>query len=279
MSPTLTTKLQPGTQAPDFTLPDAEGKRPLVVMPHGGPIGVSDDRHFNRDVQFIASLGYAVLQVNYRGSDGYGKAFREAGYRNYGKLIEDDIDAAIKAALAAYPLDESKMCALGGSYGGYSAMVAAIRWPERFRCAVSIAGVSDRALFFTASDSGRDAQTRLQMERIMGNPNVPADLADMQLTSPLYRYQDLKVPVMLVHGQEDVRVDMEHTRRLVRLLNLAGRPPVLMSLANEGHGFEKLDSVDKSWTAIAGFLQEYLGATKGAVANAPANPVPPPANP
>lgn len=260
-----------------LTIPEAEGKRPFVVMPHGGPIGVSDDRHFNRDVQFIASLGYAVLQVNYRGSDGYGKAFREAGYRNYGKLIEDDIDAAIRMALASYPLDESKMCALGASYGGYSAMVAAIRWPERFRCVVSISGVSDRALFFTASDSGRDAKTRQQMERIMGNPAVAADLADMQATSPLYRYQELKVPIMLVHGEEDVRVDMEHTRRLVRLLNLAGHSPVLMTLADEGHGFERLDSMDKSWTAIAGFLQEHLGTTKVAAANANVSTVASPA--
>ncbi|GAB3092891.1 hypothetical protein GCM10027159_07960 [Lysobacter terrae] len=251
-----------------LTLPDGEGKRPLVVMPHGGPIGISDDLHFNREVQFLASLGYAVLQVNFRGSEGYGKAFREAGYRNYGKLIEDDIDAAIKAALASYPLDESKMCAVGTSYGGYSAMVAAIRWPQRFRCVVSISGVSDRALFFTSSDSGRDAETRKLMERTIGNPSVPAELSDMQATSPLYRYQDLKVPVMLVHGGEDARVDMEHTRRLVRLLNLAGRPPVLLTFKNEGHGVEQLDNRDQAWSSIAGFLGEYLGRAK--VAASPA---------
>lgn len=131
-----------------LTLPKGEGKRPLVVMPHGGPIGISDSLHFNPEVQFLASLGYAVLQVNYRGSDGYGKAFREAGYRNYGRMIEDDIDAAISTVLKDFPLDRDRMCIIGTSYGGYSAMVSTIRWPHRFRCAVSIAGVSDRALFF-----------------------------------------------------------------------------------------------------------------------------------
>lgn len=246
-----------------LTMPAGAGNRPLVVMPHGGPIGVSDDLHFNRNVQFLASLGYAVLQVNFRGSEGYGKAFREAGHRNYGKLIEEDIDVAIKAALASHPLDESRMCALGASYGGYSAMVSAIRWPQRFRCVVSISGVSDRALFFTASDSGRDAELRKEMERIMGNPSVATDLAEMRAASPLYRYRDLTVPVMLLHGTEDARVDYEHTRRLVRMLNLAGRPPVLMTFDDEGHSLDKPKNVEKAWMAIAGFLGEYLGAPSG----------------
>lgn len=247
-----------------LTLPTGEGKRPLVVMVHGGPIGISDDLHFNREVQFLASLGYAVLQVNYRGSDGYGKAFLEAGYRNYGKLIEDDIDAAIRSALASYPLDESRMCAVGTSYGGYSAMVAAIRWPQRFRCVVSIAGISDLGLFFTASDGGRDSRVRQAMERIIGNPGNAEDLAGMQATSPVYRYQELKVPVMLVHGGQDARVDMEHTRRLVRLLNLADRQPVVMVFPDEGHGLQKLGNVRQAWTSIAGFLGEYLGKSTSA---------------
>lgn len=252
-----------------LTVPPGQGKRPLVVMPHGGPIGVSDDLHFTREVQFLASLGYAVLQVNFRGSEGYGKAFREAGHRNYGKLIEDDIDAAIRAAIAAHPLDEGRMCALGASYGGYSAMVSTIRWPGRFRCVVSLSGVSDRALFFTASDSGRDAKTRKEMERIMGNPGVAADLAEMQATSPLYRYRDLQVPMMLVHGGEDVRVDYEHTRRLVRLLNLAGQPPVVLNFAKEGHGLSELDNIEAAWNGIAGFLGEYLGMPAPAVSATP----------
>lgn len=253
-----------------LTVPPREGKRPLVVMPHGGPIGVSDHLHFNQEVQFLASLGYAVLQVNFRGSDGYGTAFREAGHRSYGTLIEDDIDAAITTALAGYPIDESRMCMLGASYGGYSAMVSTIRWPERFRCAVSIAGISDRALFFTASDSGRDAGSREKMELIMGDPSIAADLKEMQATSPLYRYRDLEVPVMLVHGGEDARVDYEHTRRLVRMLNMAGRPPVVMSFPEEGHGLDELDNIEAAWTGIAGFLGEHLGPPASVVTGAAA---------
>lgn len=264
-----------------LTLPKGEGRRPLIVFPHGGPIGVADRLHFNREVQFLASQGYAVLQVNFRGSEGYGKAFREAGHRNYGRLIEDDIDAALRAALAQYPLDAQRMCAVGSSYGGYSALVSAIRWPGRFRCVVSISGLSDRALFFTASDSVRSSDARPELERIMGNPRT--DLAEMQATSPLYHVKDLQVPVMLVHGREDLRVDFEHTRRLVRLLNLDGRAPVVLAFPGMGHGFDDLTITDIAWTGIAGFLQQHL-STATSVAASPAaapdaKPAPPPSSP
>lgn len=242
-----------------ITLPRAPGRHPLIVFPHGGPIGISDKLHYDPEVQFLASLGYAVLRVNFRGSDGYGKAFREKGHRNLGTAIEDDIDAAIGAAAAQYPVDTARMCAVGTSYGGYSSMIMAIRWPSRFRCAVTIAGVSDRILFFTASDGGRIKSARAIMEKVIGNPHT--DLAAMQASSPIYQYHELKVPVMIVHGTEDVRVDLEHARRLQRMLEIDGRPPVGLVFEKEGHGMEKIDNIETMWTGIAGFLQAHLGAS------------------
>ena len=241
-----------------LTMPlDARGKVPLVLFPHGGPIGVRDTRYFDPEVQFLAALGFAVLQVNFRGSEGFGTAFRKAGERSYGSAIEDDIDAALAKALAEHAIDADRMCALGGSYGGYSAMVSAIRWPGRFRCVVSIAGISDRVLFFTASDSALAEKTRKLMEQMIGDPNTEMD--DMVRYSPLYRYKELVPPVMLVHGREDLRVDFEHTRRLVRMLNLAGRPPVLIDLKDEGHSIEDDGNRTRVWTGIAGFLRQHLG--------------------
>lgn len=252
-----------------LTMPRGFERPPLVVMPHGGPVGIRDVLHFNPEVQFVAALGYAVLQVNFRGSEGYGTAFREAAHGNYGARIEDDIEAAIESALAAEDLDGSRMCAVGSSYGGYSGMVLALRRPDRFRCVVSISGVSDLALFFTASDSGRIPEVRERLEKLIGNPAVPAELAGMQARSPLYAYRDLHTPLMLVHGDEDARVDYEHTRRLSRLLGLDGRPPVVLSLEDVGHNLGEIEDTVRVWTSVAGFLARHLPPTPG-TAGAPA---------
>ncbi len=251
-----------------LTLPPGSGKRPLVVMPHGGPVGVSDSLRFDRDTQFLASLGYAVLRVNFRGSDGYGKAFRDAGHGSFGTAIEDDIDAALKMALANHPLDEQRMCVLGFSYGGYSALVAAVRWPKRFRCVISVSGVSDRNLQFTASDTGRSEHGRKQLELFMGNPdNAREKLID---TSPAYQHEKLRVPVMLAHGIDDERVDYEQTLRMQRMLELDGRPAVGLVFEKEGHAIQDLDNLDTLWRGIAGFLQQNLGKAEAS---------PPPAQP
>jgi len=235
-----------------LTLPAGQKPRPLVVLPHGGPIGVADSLHFDPEVQFLASHGYAVLRVNFRGSEGYGRAFREAGHRSYGTRIEDDIDGAINLALSQYPLDPSRMCVMGSSYGGYSALVSAIRWPERFRCAISIAGVSDRLLFFTASDTARSEKGRQLAEKMMGDPDK--DAAAMRDASPLYRYAELTTPVMLVHGRLDERVDFEHSRRLSRMLHLAGRRPVELYFDEERHGVEDPSNRTLLWKRALDFL-------------------------
>lgn len=251
-----------------LTLPAGSGKRPLVVYPHGGPIGVADALEFDPTTQFLASLGYAVLRVNFRGSDGYGRAFREAGKAGFGTLIEDDIDVAIDKVVAQAPVDAQRMCVLGASYGGYSSLVMAMRWPDRFRCAGSIAGVADRVLFYTASDGARNAKGRAELERVLGDPRTEA--AQMQDTSPLYHYDRIKVPVLLAHGLEDRRVDYEHTRRMQRLLVAAGNAPVGLTFKNEGHGFTDEQDEIKLWNGVAGFLQAHLGDTAaGAAATAP----------
>lgn len=248
--------------------PHASTPVPLVVMPHGGPVGVADTRHYSPDVQFLAGLGYAVLQVNFRGSYGYGRAFREAGKRRMGTLIEDDIDTVLRAALATHPLDASRICAVGASYGGYSALISAIRWPERIRCAVSISGVSDRLLRFTASDASRTAEGRATIEEVLGDPDVDGEA--MRDQSPLYRARDLRAPVLLVHGREDLRVDFEHTRRLQRVLALLGRPPLTIPLDREGHGIADPVTRQRAWHAIATFLGQHIGPRDAPAADAAA---------
>jgi dienelactone hydrolase len=254
-----------------LTLPERAQKRPLIVMPHGGPVGVSDRVEFDRDTQFLASLGYAVLRVNYRGSEGFGKSFREAGYQQFGAAIEDDIDAALTRALADYPVDPQRMCVLGFSYGGYSALISAVRWPDRFRCAISVSGPTDRILLYTASDAARSAEQREGLVQWWGDPEVNVD--NFTAGSPVYRHRDIKVPVMLVQGEDDIRVDPEHVRRMQRMLELDGRPAVGLLFEDEGHSIDSLANTDTLWRGIAGFLRKYLDApatpTSKAIATKP----------
>ena len=239
-----------------LTLPNTTGKRPMIVLAHGGPIGVRDERHFDPEVQFLAGLGYAVLQVNFRGSEGYGTAYRKAGLGSFGSAIEDDVDAAVDAVLGRYPVDASRMCAMGTSYGGYSALQSAIRHPERFRCVISISGPTDWTLSFTASDVAYSAAGRRNLEKYIGDPIArPEEIARI---SPVYRVSDLKAAVLIVHGTEDERVDYENARRLVRMLNLAGHTPAVIRLDGEGHGITTFKNLETAYPAIAAFLKERL---------------------
>lgn len=239
-----------------LTLPRGSGRWPLVVLSHGGPVGVRDVRGFDREVQFMASLGIAVLQVNFRGSEGFGTSFRDAGIRAYGTSIEDDIDAVLAEVARDPRIDAARMCAVGSSYGGYSALISAIRWPDRYRCVVSIAGLSDMPLFFSASDSGNTERGREVLKRFVGDLDADADA--LRRNSPVYRFRELKAALMLVHGDDDLRVDYEHTRRMVRMLNIAGTRPTLITIEDGGHGFGRLDEVEAVWNGIAGFLQRHL---------------------
>lgn len=254
-----------------LTRPLKPGRHPLVVLSHGGPIGVRDARSFDPEVQTLAALGYAVLQVNFRGSDGFGTAFRESGRHAHGTLIEDDIDLVLRDVIRDPGIDPDRMCVIGSSYGGYSALISTIRWPDRFRCAVSISGVADWMLFFTASDGGNSAQGRQALEHYIGNPKTDRDA--FMANSPIFRYRELKTPLLLVHGAEDTRVDYEHMRRLVRMLNIAGVRPTMVTLPSEGHSISSLDSVETAWTGIAGFLAQYLGPD-APTAESPAASVP-----
>ncbi|MGQ0800907.1 MAG: alpha/beta fold hydrolase [Pseudomarimonas sp.] len=263
-------KTDDGTTLDAFlTLPTGAGPHPLVVFPHGGPIGIADSLNFDRDVQFIAALGYAVLQVNFRGSDGYGRAFREAGHGNFGRLIEDDIDAALQQVLASEALDAKRMCILGASYGGYSALISAVRWPDRFRCAVSINGLSDLMLHFSASDSTLTESGRKALEAIIGDPNSEA--SRLREASPLYQYQRLTTPLMLVHGLRDRRVDAEQTQRLLRMRHLAGDTPVGLLFDEDGHGLDSIKTQHALWAGVAAFLRQHLGVVAMPVAASPAD--------
>lgn len=269
-------KARDGLQLEAFlTLPPGVVRPPLVVNPHGGPIGVSDTVHFNPEVQWMAALGYAVLRVNFRGSVGYGREVLDGATGNFGRMIEDDIDAAVQAVVASGAVDPDRMCMVGSSYGGYSGLVAAVRWPTRYRCVVSIAGPSDLALLFTAGDLIASEAMRQEMEKVIGDPRT--QMARLQETSPLYHADAIRADVMLVHGGKDRRVDPEHARRIARVLAAQGRTVRGLFFEDEGHGIDGPDNQRKAWEGIAGFLQSHLDPFTFSLPGMPEAATPPPA--
>lgn len=232
--------------------PERAPPYPLVVMPHGGPIGIRDNLHFDPEVQLLANRGYAVLRVNYRGSGGFGRAFEQAGLGAWGRSIEDDVLAALDAALSGAPIDRARVALRGASYGGYSTLMGLIRTPERFRCGVALSAVSDVPLLFTSSDWAQDERSRVRMMQVVGNPATA--LSDMEAVSPDYLYRKLDRPLLVIHGGRDARVPLEHALRLLLLLGHAGRPPQSLFFAHEAHGIEDPEARLQAETAIEQFL-------------------------
>jgi dipeptidyl aminopeptidase/acylaminoacyl peptidase len=206
---------------------------PLVVMPHGGPIGVRDTREFDPVLQSLTTSGYAVLQVNYRGSGGKGIDFLEAGQRALGRQIEDDIEAALDHVITAKRVDPERICIFGWSYGGYSALISITRRPQRYRCAVAGAAPTDLLLWYESSDFSIFEEGKQEYVRIVGDPDRDRD--HLIEISPAYHALEMDVPILLIHGDRDTRVDVENSYRMKAMLEAYGRPPEWMLLRDVGH--------------------------------------------
>ncbi|WP_417347067.1 alpha/beta hydrolase family protein [Ferrimonas sp.] len=237
-------------------VPKAGVLPPLIVMPHGGPISIRDTRHYDADVQFLASQGYAVLRSNYRGSSGFGKTFELGGFGQWGRLIEADIESAVKVVVDRRVVNPERICIYGASYGGYSAMISAIHRPDLYKCAASFAGVMDLPLLFTdgSANSKRGEQFLLDA---LGDPNTQLD--NMMAYSPVYRAKDLTVPVFIAQGGVDPIVDVEHFNRMIKMLNLYGKEYDNRFFPQEGHGFSKLSNKSTFYVELDEFFREQLG--------------------
>lgn len=231
----------------------ADSKPPLVIVPHGGPHGVRDDWQWETWSQLLASRGYAVLQVNYRGSGGYGQDFGAAGYRHWGTSMQDDLIDSVRWAIEAGHADGGRVCILGGSYGGYAAMMSAAREPDMFRCAISYAGVSDLALMYKRGDIRRSEYGENYLKRAIGDDE--AELADF---SPVNHAAEIKAAVMLIHGGEDERVPLAHAERMKSALEKAGKKVEWMLESDEGHGFYRQAHRQALYERVLKFLDANL---------------------
>lgn len=227
-----------------------QGPQPLVVMPHGGPFGISDNWGYDADVQFLASLGYAVLQVNYRGSGSRGEAFMESAYRQWGTGIQDDIADGVKYLIAQKAVDANKVCIYGASFGGYSAMMNPIRNPGMYKCAIGYAGVYDLAKLYADRDGS--LQGRSFFGRTMGT-----DAAAFSAQSPTTLVAGLDTPILLVHGTADYIAPFEQFGAAEAALRHAGKTYETLVKQNEGHGFYREANRVELYNRMQAFLLKY----------------------
>lgn len=242
-----------------LTLPNgADGAVPLVVMPHGGPYGVRDTWRFNRNVQFLASRGYGVLQINFRGSGGYGLAFREAGYRAWGRAIQHDIIDATQWAASLEQVDPERICIVGSSFGAYSAMMAPMLAPDLYKCAVGLAGVYDLELMWSTADIERTRYGENYLELAIGS-----DPETLESFSPARNVERLEIPVFLAHGNKDWRADVKHFEKMTRALKDADHPHETLLVKGEGHGFFDEANRTKYLRKLESFLGKHIGSGPG----------------
>lgn len=233
---TLRVEAPDGAEVEAFlTLPRqiGAGGVPLVVQPHGGPSGVLDYKQYDQLAQYLVSWGFAFLQVNYRGSGGYGSAFLEAGFQQWGRGIEDDIDAAVEAVIARAEVDASRVCIIGGSYGGFSAVASVVRHQDRYRCAATLNGVSDIPLMFEESRCADDESCLDFYRERIGDPET--DRASLIEVSPVYHTERIQAPILIAYGTEDRTVDPDHSHRLIAMLELQGKPHEVLEIDGAAH--------------------------------------------
>jgi dipeptidyl aminopeptidase/acylaminoacyl peptidase len=241
-----------------LTLPlGSSGKNlPLIVDPHGGP-WVRDSWTFDPEVQFFANRGYAVLQMNFRGSSGYGKSFLRAGYRQWGRKMQDDITDGVKWAIEQGIADPKRIAIYGSSYGGYAALVGLEFTPDLYQCGVCYAGVADIAHFIKSRAEKIGLETaRLFASEAVGD--LKTDKAQLRDVSPQNHVNKIQVPVLLAYGELDPRTPISEGRNLARELKKQGKKFEMIVKADEGHGFHKEENKIDFYRKVDEFLKENL---------------------
>lgn len=242
-----------------LTLPEGQSKNlPLVVNVHGGPFGPFDAWGFNPEVQYLANRGFAVLQINFRGSGGYGDDFQRAGRLQWGHAMQDDVTDGTLWAVEQGIADKNRMCIYGGSYGGYAALWGVIKEPDLYKCSVGYVGVYDMPLFFKGD--GSDASRSDTIEQYLAS-HVGEGKEYMQSISPVHNVDKIKANLFIVHGSRDVRVPIIHAHNLRKALDDINKPYEWM-VKEDGHGFFKVEHKVAMYEKMVEFLQNNIGESK-----------------
>ena len=243
-----------------LTIPKGmEGKRvPLIIHPHGGPFGIRDDWGYDAECQFLASRGYAVLQPNYRGSGGYGRAFLDKGRQQWGRAMQDDLTDAVKWAIDQGIADPTRVAIYGASYGGYAALAGVELTPDLYCCAVNYVGAAD--LEITYKNRGDDAYMTgddFSYQKEWVGPTAEYRAA----TSPVNLVDRIRVPTLHAYGKKDPRVKIDHWQRLEPLLKKYGKPYESVEQSKQGHGFRDEKASIDFYQHMDEFFARYLAPT------------------
>ncbi len=242
-----------------LTLPKglAAKNLPLVVNPHGGP-WARDHWGYHPYAQFFANRGYAVLQMNFRGSTGFGKKFLDAGNRQWGDKMQDDITWGVKYLAGKGIIDSSRVAIFGGSYGGYATLAGVTFTPDVYACAISFVGPSS-LLTLLASIPPYWEAGRTMFHLRMGDPRTAEGEAEMKRQSPLYSVEKIKTPLMIVQGANDPRVKKAESDQIVKALYYSGKEVRYLCAKDEGHGFSHPLNSMAFLAAAENFLSAHLG--------------------
>lgn len=222
---------------------------PMVVVPHGGPYEIVDAWGYDEEAAILASQGFAVLRVNFRGSGGSGRDFVEKGYRQWGRTMQDDVTDATRWAIAQGIAAADRICIYGVSYGGYAALMGAVREPALYRCAAGYAAPYDLAKMYKWGSIRRSDLGLNYLERVLGKDKV-----ELAANSPSQQAAQIRVPVLLAHGKLDARVAVEHSRTMAKALRKNGVDADVIEYPYEGHGL----AIEKDEIDFYGRLLEFL---------------------
>ncbi len=229
-------------------------KLPVVVNPHGGPWH-RDTWTCNPEVQFLTNRGYAVLQMNFRGSTGYGKKFVEAAYKEWGKAMQNDITDGVEWLIAEGIADPKRIAIYGASYGGYATLAGLTFTPDLYACGIDYVGVSNLFTFLESIPPYWQPFLEMMYEMV-GHPE--ADKAELHATSPVFHVDKIKVPLFVAQGATDPRVKKAESDQIVQALRDRGVEVSYMVKENEGHGFANQENRFEFYHAMEAFLAEHL---------------------
>lgn len=238
-----------------LTLPRGGGTNlPLVVNPHGGP-WARDIWGYNPEVQFLANRGYAVLQVNFRGSVGYGRSFWEASFHQWGKTMQDDVSDGVKYVVEQGLADRKRVAIYGGSYGGYATLAGLAFTPELYACGVDYVGVSNLFTFLKTIPPYWKPLLDMFYEMV-GDPEKDKEL--LAAASPVLHADRIRAPLLIAQGAQDPRVNVDESDQMVAALQKHGVPVEYIVKDNEGHGFHNEENRFEFYEAMEKFLDKYL---------------------